>query len=220
MEESLNGNKDNVTTDEFTISFPDGQSEAQNQTSPREQEKEPENLPDNEQVILDKQKDEGRSEGVEDCNGQGSEAGNSISFGYIKKAFNLPDTDIKTYSPLTLAFIGDSVFDLIIRSYVVESGNAPVNKLHHRCSKLVQAGAQAELFHSIKDKLTEEEMAVFKRGRNAKSFTTAKNAGLLEYKTATGLEALIGYLYLTGRIDRIMELIKQHIAVADMERKN
>lgn len=130
---------------------------------------------------------------------------------YIKKALNLPDTDIKTYSPLTLAFIGDSVFDLIIRTYVVESGNAPVNKLHHKCSKLVQAGAQAELYHSIKDKLTEEEMAIFKRGRNAKSFTSAKNAGLLEYRTATGIEALIGYLYLTGRIDRIMELIKQHL---------
>lgn len=142
----------------------------------------------------------------------------NISFsGYIKKTFKLPDNDIRTYSPLTLAFIGDSVFDLIIRTYVVESGNAPVNKLHHRCSKLVQAGAQAQLFHSIKDLLTEEEMAVFKRGRNAKSFTTAKNAGLLEYKTATGMEALIGYLYLTNRIDRIMELMQHHISVADNE---
>lgn len=130
---------------------------------------------------------------------------------YIKKILNLPDTDIKTYSPLTLAFIGDSIFDLIIRTYVVESGNAPVNKLHHRCSKLVQAGAQAELYHSIKDMLTEEETAIFKRGRNAKSFTTAKNAGLLEYKTATGLEALVGYLYLTDRMDRIMELMKHQI---------
>lgn len=141
-----------------------------------------------------------------------------LSFsGYIKRAFKLPDNDIRIYSPLTLAFIGDSVFDLIIRTYVVESGNAPVNKLHHRCSKLVQAGAQAQLFHSIKDLLTEEEMAVFKRGRNAKSFTTAKNAGLLEYKTATGMEALIGYLYLTNRIDRIMELMQHHISSTDNE---
>mgnify|MGYP000061584190 FL=1 len=141
-----------------------------------------------------------------------------LSFsGYIKRAFKLPDNDIRTYSPLTLAFIGDSVFDLIIRTYVVESGNAPVNKLHHRCSKLVQAGAQAQLFHTVKDLLTEEEMAVFKRGRNAKSFTTAKNAGLLEYKTATGMEALIGYLYLTNRIDRIMELMQHHISSTDNE---
>lgn len=136
---------------------------------------------------------------------------------YLKQALKLPETDIKTYSPLTLAFIGDSIFDLIIRTYVVESGNAPVNKLHHRCSKLVQAGAQAELYHTVKDLLTEEEMAVFKRGRNAKSFTSAKNAGLLEYRTATGLEALMGYLYLTDRTDRIIELIKYHLSKENTE---
>jgi len=134
----------------------------------------------------------------------------NISFsGYIKKTFKLPDNDIRTYSPLTLAFIGDSVFDLIIRTYVVESGNAPVNKLHHRCSKLVQAGAQAQLFHSIKDMLTDEEMAVFKRGRNAKSFTSAKNASITEYRSATGFEALIGYLYLNNEFSRILEIIRE-----------
>ncbi len=127
---------------------------------------------------------------------------------YIKAAFHLPDTDIKTYSPLTLAFIGDSIYDLVIRTTVVESGNAPVNKLHRRASKLVQASAQADLYHKIKDALTEEEITIFKRGRNAKSFTTAKNAGVVEYRTATGLEALIGYLYLTDQMDRVMELIK------------
>jgi ribonuclease-3 family protein len=128
--------------------------------------------------------------------------------GYIKSVFHLPETDIKTYSPLTLAYIGDSIFDLIIRTYIVESGNAPVNKLHHRASSLVQASAQAALYHTIKDMLTEEELAVFKRGRNAKSFTSAKNAGILEYRIATGLEALIGYLYLMDRMNRLMELIK------------
>lgn len=128
--------------------------------------------------------------------------------GYIRNSMNIPETDIKNYSPLTLAFIGDSIFDLIIRTYIVESGNAPVNKLHNRASKLVQASAQAELYHQIKDQLTEEETAVFKRGRNAKSYTSAKNAGILEYRTATGMEALIGYLYLSDRMDRAMELIK------------
>ncbi len=131
--------------------------------------------------------------------------------GYLKQSLNLPETDIKTYSPLTLAFIGDSIFDLIIRTFVVESGNAPVNKLHKRCSQLVQASAQAELYHSIKDMLTEEELAIFKRGRNAKSFTTAKNAGVVEYRTATGLEALMGYLYLTDQMDRLLTLIKPQI---------
>lgn len=123
----------------------------------------------------------------------------------------LPDTDIKTYSPLTLAFIGDSIYDLIIRTCVVESGNAPVNKLHKRCSLLVQASAQAELYHMIKEQLTEEESFIFKRGRNAKSFTSAKNASVVEYRTATGLEALMGYLYLTDQMERLLELIKPQI---------
>ena len=131
--------------------------------------------------------------------------------GTIRDTFQLKQTDIRTYSPLTLAFIGDSIFDLIIRTCVVESGNAPVNKLHKRCSMLVQASAQAELYHTIKDLLTEEESAIYKRGRNAKSFTSAKNAGVVEYRTATGLEALMGYLYLTDQMDRLLELIQPQI---------
>ncbi len=130
---------------------------------------------------------------------------------YINKSLQLPEMDIRTYSPLTLAYIGDAIYDLIIRTAVVESGNAPVNKLHKRVSKMVQASAQAELYHCIKETLTEEETAVFKRGRNAKSFTSAKNAGIVEYRTATGLEALVGYLYLTDRLDRLMELIKPQL---------
>lgn len=129
----------------------------------------------------------------------------------IRNTLSIPKTDIKTYSPLTLAFIGDSIFDLIIRTCVVESGNAPVNKLHKRCSTFVQASAQADLYHTIKDDLTEEETAIFKRGRNAKSFTSAKNAGVVEYRTATGLEALMGYLYLTDQTERLLELIQPQI---------
>lgn len=126
---------------------------------------------------------------------------------YIKKAWNLPETDIKSYSGLTLAYIGDAIYDLVIRTYIVEQGNAPVNKLHKQVIKLVKASAQAKLYHTIQDMLTEEEEAIYKRGRNAKSFTSAKNADLIEYRTATGLEALIGYLYLTDQIPRILELI-------------
>jgi ribonuclease-3 family protein len=126
---------------------------------------------------------------------------------YIKKAWSLPDTDIKSYSGLTLAYIGDAIYDLVIRTYVVENGNAPVNKLHKQVVKLVQASAQSQLYHTIQDMLTEEEQAIYKRGRNAKSFTSAKNADIVEYRTATGLEALFGYLYLTGQTARILELI-------------
>ena len=131
--------------------------------------------------------------------------------GYLKEVMHLPDTDIRTYSPLTLAFIGDSIYDLIIRTMVVENGNAPVNKLHKRSSKLVQASAQAELFHAIQEHLTEEELNIYKRGRNAKSFTSAKNAGIVEYRTATGLEALMGFLYLTDQMERLLQLIEPQI---------
>ncbi|MGB8455658.1 MAG: ribonuclease III domain-containing protein [Anaerocolumna sp.] len=127
---------------------------------------------------------------------------------YIKMQMNLPDADLKTYSPLTLAFIGDVVYDLIIRTLIVENGNAPVNKLHKQVSNLVKAPAQMEMFHKIEDKLTEEELAIFKRGRNAKSFTSAKNASITEYRAATGFEALIGYLYLNNEFTRILDIIK------------
>jgi ribonuclease III family protein len=127
---------------------------------------------------------------------------------FIKLQMNLPDTDLKTYSPLTLAFIGDVVYDLIIRTLVVENGNAPVNKLHKKVSNLVKAPAQMELFHKIEDKLTEEELAIYKRGRNAKSFTSAKNASIIEYRSATGFEALIGYLYLNNEFTRVLDIIK------------
>lgn len=131
--------------------------------------------------------------------------------GILKETFSLPDTDLKTYSPLTLAFIGDVVYDLVIRTLVVEQGNAPVNKLHKKVSSMVKASAQMELFHRIEDMLTEEELAIYKRGRNAKSFTTAKNASITEYRSATGFEALIGYLYLDDRLSRALAIVKAGI---------
>lgn len=138
-----------------------------------------------------------------------AKCGNSIALaGYLKKVWDLPENDLKTYSPLTLAYIGDAIYDLVIRTLIVESGNAPASKLHKRATRMVQASAQAELFHLIEDRLSKEEMSVYKRGRNAKSFTSSKNTGIVEYRIATGLEALIGYLYLTDRTDRMLELIK------------
>lgn len=127
---------------------------------------------------------------------------------YIKNLFDLPNTDIKSYSPLTLAYIGDSVYDLVIKTTITWQGNAPVNKLHKKVASVVKATAQAEHYHMIEDMLSQEEMAVYKRGRNAKSVTSAKNTGIVEYRTATGIEALIGYLYLSGRTERIMEIMK------------
>lgn len=127
---------------------------------------------------------------------------------YIKNLFDLPDTDIKSYSPLTLAYIGDSVYDLLIKTAIIWQGNAPVNKLHKKVAGVVKATAQSKHYHMIEDMLTEEEMAIYKRGRNAKSVTSAKNTGIVDYRTATGLEALVGYLYLLDRTERIIEIMK------------
>lgn len=125
----------------------------------------------------------------------------------IKQSFALKEVDIRTYSPLTLAYIGDCVFDLIIRTVVVERGNEPANKLHHKTVTYVKAETQAQLIDAMLSDLTEEELGVYKRGRNAKSYTAAKNASVGDYRKATGLEALVGYLYLQGRAERILDLL-------------
>ena len=127
---------------------------------------------------------------------------------YIKELFQLEDTDIRTYSPLTLAYIGDAIYELVVRTILVEKGNTQVNKLNQRANRLVKASAQSEMIEKLKPYLTEEEMAVFKRGRNAKSYTMAKNATMSDYRRATGFEALMGYLYLTEQWERMLELIK------------
>lgn len=120
----------------------------------------------------------------------------------------LKEIDIRTYSPLTLAYIGDGIYDLIIRTMIVNHANQQVNKLHKKASSLVNAKTQANIIHSLIDELTEEELNVYKRGRNAKSYTSAKNATITDYRTATGFEALCGYLYLLDRYDRLFELVR------------
>ena len=116
--------------------------------------------------------------------------------------------DITSYSPLTLAFIGDSVYEMVIRTIIISQGNRPVNKLNKMTSNLAKAGTQAKMIRCLQEVLSEEEMKVFKRGRNAKSFTMAKNATVNDYLYATGFEALIGYLYILGNNERIVELIQ------------
>lgn len=127
----------------------------------------------------------------------------------IKESFELPDIDVRSYSPLVLAYIGDAVYEIVIRSLLVGRGNAQANRLHKEASTLVNAGAQSTSLERIKEELTEEEMQVFKRGRNANSATMAKHASMSDYRRATGFEALMGYLYLTGRTERILELVKK-----------
>ena len=114
--------------------------------------------------------------------------------------------DVREYSPLTLAYMGDAVYELLIRTKVVTHGNAPVNKLNKRASQLAKAGAQSAMAEILQVYFTEEEMAVYKRGRNAHSYTKAKNATTGDYRRATGVEAVFGYLYLKGDMIRIQEL--------------
>lgn len=134
----------------------------------------------------------------------------------VRETFAIPKKDIRTYSPLTLAYIGDSIYDLIIRTMLVEQGNAQVNRLHQHASRLVKASAQKDILHAVMELLTEEEIGVYKRGRNAKSVTTAKNASVTDYRTATGFEALIGYLYLKEEMDRIFYLVKEGLSRTDL----
>lgn len=135
----------------------------------------------------------------------------------IKECFACKEQDVRAYSPLTLAYIGDAIYDLVIRSVVVERANRSANDLHRKTVKYVKAPAQAAMIQALLGELTEEEEAVYKRGRNAKSYTSAKNASLGDYRKATGFEALMGYLYLTGRTERMLFLIKKGIASAGME---
>lgn len=127
----------------------------------------------------------------------------------IIEGLDLKKANPKQLSPLVLAYIGDCVYDLIIKTYLLDrKGNMPVNKLNKMASGLVKAQTQSELIGIIEDKLTESEEAVYKRGRNAKSYTSAKNATIGDYRRATGFEALIGYLYLNDEYSRMVELVK------------
>lgn len=135
----------------------------------------------------------------------------------LREAFGFPDADLRTYSPLTLAYIGDSIYDLVIRTLLVKHGNCQPNKLHRRASAMVKASAQAEMIERLLPELTEEEMAVYKRGRNAKSYTVAKNATVSDYRKATGFEALMGYLYLKEDLGRMIELIKLGLDKGEQE---
>jgi ribonuclease III family protein len=121
------------------------------------------------------------------------------------------EKDTTQYSPLVLAYIGDTVFELYIKTMLVCKGNASVNNLHLRSVHYVSAKSQSGIIHRILPKLTDEEKDIVRRGRNAKSGTVPKNADISEYKYATGFESLIGYLYLEGRFERLTHIINMAI---------
>jgi len=122
-------------------------------------------------------------------------------------------SDVKMLNPLALAYVGDSVYDTFVRTLLVSGGYGQVKKLHKMSIEFVRAKAQADTLAKITEMLTADEQDIVRRGRNTKSSTIPKNADLTDYRYATGFEALIGYLYLTGQIDRLMEVIKMVMEV-------
>ena len=136
---------------------------------------------------------------------------------YIKEQFGIKDVDIRTYSPLTLAYIGDGIFDIVIRSVVVGKGNTKASQLHKHTSSIVKAHTQAVMIEALEPHLTKEEADIYRRGRNAKSPTRAKNATMADYRKATGLEALMGYLYLSDDFERVVELTKLGVQLIGIE---
>lgn len=132
----------------------------------------------------------------------------NLPWEYLDIQFGLEKKDWTQYSALTLAYIGDAVYDMIIRTVLVKRGNCQTAKLHQRATALVKAGTQAQMAAALLPHLNREELAVYRRGHNAKPYNTAKNASRREYLEATGFEALLGYLYLQEEYQRMIDLVK------------
>lgn len=133
------------------------------------------------------------------------------------ETFGLDELKAEEVSPLMLAYIGDAVYEVMARTIVISNGNRPVEKLHKENIQFVNAATQAKLIEAIMGELTDYEEGVYRRGKNAKSNTSAKNASLKDYHKATGFEALIGFLYLKGQNDRAVELIKKGFELIELE---
>lgn len=140
------------------------------------------------------------------------------SLNHILEHYSLTQKELNTYHPLAFAYVGDAVYDMIIRTMIVAQGNRRPNKYHHDTIQYVNAAAQTKMYQYIKPFLNEEEKNIFRRGKNTKVMSPAKNQSLHDYRIATGFEALVGYLYFSGKTDRIMELVK--IGLSEIEKES
>lgn len=129
----------------------------------------------------------------------------------------ISEKDARMLSPLKLAYLGDAVLDFYVRDYLVKMDFGTVNKLHKKTTTIVNASAQAEFAKSIEPVFSENEMNIFKRGRNAKSGMQPKNSNMAEYRIATGLEALFGYLYACGKYERLNHILRLLFETLDNE---
>ncbi|MGI6605719.1 MAG: Mini-ribonuclease 3 [Peptococcia bacterium] len=118
-----------------------------------------------------------------------------------------PKSEPRELPPLVLAYIGDAVYELYVRTHLVAQGKLKVNMLHHASTALVNAGAQARFVHLLEDVLTDEEKGIVRRGRNVKTNHVPKNADMIDYHLSTGFEALIGYLFLAGQEERLEQIM-------------
>lgn len=139
----------------------------------------------------------------------------SSAFFRMAESLGFRPADTREMAPLSLAYLGDTVYDLYVRSYLVHRNPLTVNELHRQSSLLVCAAAQAEAYHKIEDMLTEQEADIFRRGRNAHSATVPKNASVSDYRTATGVEALFGWLFSRGEDERIDLLMNRILTESD-----
>jgi len=126
----------------------------------------------------------------------------------MRKDFDIKPMDVLNLNPLVLAYIGDAVYEVYIRTMLVINIKTNVNTLHKMSVKYVKAKSQSDIVHRIADKLTQDEQDVVRRGRNAKSATVPKHAEVTDYRYSTGFEALIGYLYLVNSLERLMEILR------------
>lgn len=129
----------------------------------------------------------------------------------------IKNIDLQTVSMQTLAFIGDSVYNVYIRTYLASTSNVQTGKLHVKSIKYVSARGQAKIMDNLISILSEEEIAVYKRGRNTNIHTVSKNVDVVEYKKSTGFEALIGYLYVSKKNERLEEIVKFSIDYINSE---
>ena len=136
----------------------------------------------------------------------------------VIREFGIDDLSVDSYSPLVLAYIGDCVFEMYVRLVLISRGNMQVKKYHKDASRIVCAPAQAFMFHVIEEDLSEEEIGIYKRGRNSNPHSKAKNASRHDYMEATGFEALLGYLFLKERYERLTFLIKKSLNAFEEER--
>lgn len=137
-----------------------------------------------------------------------------MEFDLLKGKFSLEQA--RMLNPLVLAFVGDAIYEVFIRTYLVDKNrNLTVHNLHIEAVKYVKSHSQSELIKKIEPDLTQEERYIFKRGRNAKSGTVPKNSDLIEYKFATGFESVLGFLYMTQQTERLNYILEKIIKIKE-----